>query len=135
MQKLCVLATSPRTENFHRCGNIMKFMLFLPTQVSSYTDYISLYSLFLLQREKGGQLGRELTSYLVHIIRSNCSDCKLTPSFLRRGLFLCHGNPTRATYRSTLINPSPTSQNATRLVGIIQSWCPRVPPSFWMVYW
>ena len=97
-------------------------MICLPTQVSSYTDYISLYSLFLLQREKGAQLERELTSYLVHIIHSNCSDCKLTPSFLRRGLFLCHGNPTRATYRSTLINPFLTSQNATQLVGIIQSW-------------
>ena len=36
-------------------------------------------------------------------------------------MFLCHGNPTKTTYRSTLVNPFPTT-NATQLVGIIQSW-------------
>ena len=37
-------------------------------------------------------------------------------------MFLCHGNPTKTTYRSTLINPFPTTTTAARLVGIIQSW-------------
>ncbi|CAI8036866.1 hypothetical protein GBAR_LOCUS20654, partial [Geodia barretti] len=65
---------------------------------------------------------KQLQAYLIQIIREACSDCyKLTPSFLRPGLFLCHSNPTKATYRSTLVNPFPTT-NSTHLVGIIQSW-------------
>ena len=36
-------------------------------------------------------------------------------------MLLCHGNPTKTTYRSTLVNPFPTT-TAARLVGIIQSW-------------
>ena len=36
-------------------------------------------------------------------------------------MFLCHGNPTKTTYRSTLINPFPTT-NSSQLVGIIQNW-------------
>ena len=36
-------------------------------------------------------------------------------------MFLCHKNPTRTTYRSTLINPF-VNTTATQLVGIIQSW-------------
>ena len=38
------------------------------------------------------------------------------------GMFLCHSNPTKTTYRSTLVNPFPTTTTAARLVGIIQSW-------------
>ena len=38
-----------------------------------------------------------------------------------RTVFLCHSNPTKTTYRSTLINPFPIT-NSTYLVGIIQSW-------------
>ena len=64
----------------------------------------------------------QLQSYLIQVIRKQCSDCyDLTPSFLRPGMFICHGNPTKTTYRSTLINPFPTT-TAARLVGIIQSW-------------
>ena len=64
----------------------------------------------------------QLQSYLIQVIRKQCSDCyDLTPSFLRPGMFLCHGNPTKTTYRSTLVNPFPTT-TAARLVGIIQSW-------------
>ena len=56
------------------------------------------------------------------MIQVICSDCyDLTPSFLRPGMFLCHGNSTKTTYRSTLVNPFPTTTSA-RLVGIIQSW-------------
>ena len=65
---------------------------------------------------------REIKSYLVEIIRKDCIDCfELTPSFLRPGVFVCHGNPSKITYRSTLVNPFPTT-TAVRLVGIIQSW-------------
>ena len=64
----------------------------------------------------------QLQSYLIQVIRKQCSDCyNLTPSFLRQGMFLCHGNPTKTTYRSTLVNSFPTT-TAARLVGIIQSW-------------
>ena len=80
-----------------------------------------------IQRVKTTRVESQLQSYLIHIIHSNCSECEgLTTSFLRRGLFLCHGNPTKATYRSTLVNPLPTT-NATRLVGIIQSWVSHGP--------
>ena len=71
----------------------------------------------------------QLQSYLIQVIRKQCSDCyDLTPSFLRPGMFLCHGNPTKTTYRSTLVNPFPTT-TAARLVGIIQSWV-STNPSF-----
>ena len=59
---------------------------------------------------------------LIKVMRKNCADChNLIPSFLRPGVFLCHGNPTKTTYRSTIVNPFATT-NATQLVGIIQSW-------------
>ena len=45
---------------------------------------------------------------------------------MRQGLFLCHGNPTTVTYRSTLVNPFST-QTSTHLVGIIQSWVSTSP--------
>ena len=61
-------------------------------------------------------------TYVIQTIRKNCAECyDLTPSFLRPGVFLCHHNPSKTTYRSTLINPIPTT-TAARLVGIIQSW-------------
>ena len=64
---------------------------------------------------------------MTRIIRERCSDCyKFTEAYLRRGLFLCHGSPTKVTYRTTLINPFPT-QTSTELVGIIQSWVSTSP--------
>ncbi|CAI8057262.1 hypothetical protein GBAR_LOCUS31214, partial [Geodia barretti] len=55
---------------------------------------------------------KQLQAYLIQIIREACSDCyKLTPSFLRPGLFLCHSNPTNTTFRSTLVNPFPTTNS------------------------
>ena len=57
--------------------------------------------------------------YVIQTIRKYCAECyDLNPSFLRPGVFLCHGNPSKTTYRST---PFPTTTTA-RLVGIIQSW-------------
>ena len=65
---------------------------------------------------------RELQFYFVEIIRNSCSECySLSQSFFRKGVFLCHGNPTKTTYRTTLVNPFPTT-NSIHLVGIIQSW-------------
>ena len=83
--------------------------------------------LYLLQKLKTADIESQLQSYLVQIIRNNCTKCEdLTPSFLRPGLFLCHGNPTKTTYRSALVNPFPTT-NSTQLVGIIQSWVSTSP--------
>ena len=64
----------------------------------------------------------QLHIYVIETIRKNCAECyEFTPSFLRPGVFLCHHNPSMTTYRSTLINPFPTT-TAARLVGIIQGW-------------
>ena len=81
------------------------------------------YNLVVLQFKKvAAIIERELQSYLVEIIRNSCSECyNLTQSFFRKGMFVCHGNPTKTTYRTTLVNPFPTT-NSTHLVGIIQSW-------------
>ena len=56
------------------------------------------------------------------VIREFCPDCsQFSPAYLRKGVFLCHRNPTQSTYRSSLINPFPTT-NSSSLLGIIQSW-------------
>ena len=89
--------------------------------VSQYYRFSSLLSQFF-QSVKTAGIRSQLQSYLINIIRNNCSECEeLTSSFLRPGVFLCHHNPSKTTYRSTLINPFPTT-TTTRLVGIIQSW-------------
>ena len=65
---------------------------------------------------------QELQTYMIKIIHSNCTECKpLTTSSFRKGLFLCHSNPTTTTYRTTLVNLFPAT-NSTDMVGIIQSW-------------
>ena len=76
----------------------------------------------LQQVEKIACIESQIQARLVRVIRETCSECfNLTTSFLRKGLFVCHGNPTKATYRSTIINPFPTTTSA-HLVGIIHSW-------------
>ena len=63
----------------------------------------------------------------VRIICELCPSCSLfTTACLRKGFFLCHGHPTQATYRSTLVNPFPTT-NSTALVDIIQHWVSTSP--------
>lgn len=63
-----------------------------------------------------------MKSRLIRVIHENCSDCfSLTTSFLRKGVFLCHGNPINTTYHSTLVNLFPTI-TAAQLVSIIQNW-------------
>ena len=85
-------------------------------------DSLSLTLFKSLQVMKTAGVRNQLQSYLIQVIRKQCSDCyDLTPSFLRPGMFLCHGNPTKTTYCSTLVNPFPTT-TAAHLVGIIQSW-------------
>ena len=83
-------------------------------------------SLLPVQIEKTDRIEVQLKS---RIIREYCIDCyKFTEVYIRQGLFLCHGNPTIVTYRSTIINPFPTT-NSTQLVGIIQNWV-STSPSF-----
>ena len=68
------------------------------------------------------KIASQIQARLVRVIRENCSEClNLTTPFMRKGLFVCHGNPTKATYCSTIINPFPTTTSAY-LVGIIQRW-------------
>ena len=74
------------------------------------------------QGEKKDRIEDEIKTHLVRIIRQNCTMCyDLTTAFLRKGSFLCQRNPTHFTYRSTLVNPFPTT-NSSELLGIIQSW-------------
>ena len=90
--------------------------------VSSIICFVTNARYFLQLKKIARTIEKQLQAYLIQIIREACSDCyKLTPSFLRPGLFLCHSNPTKTTYRSTLVNPFPTT-NSTHLVAIIQSW-------------
>ena len=84
-------------------------------------------SLHLLQLEKTSRIEDQLQSQLVLIIRERCPDCyTFSTHYLRPGHFLCHGNPTIATYCSTLVSPFPTT-NSTQLVGIIQNWVSTSP--------
>ena len=82
-----------------------------------------------LQLEKTGRIEHQLLSHLTRIIRERCTDCsEFSEVYLRRGFFLCHGNPTTVTYCSTLVNPSPTTHpNSTHIVGIIQTWISTSP--------
>ena len=98
---------------------------------NNYDAHLSLTLFKSLQVKKTAGVRNQLQSYLIQVIRKQCSDCYvLTPSFLRPGMFLCHGNPAKTTYRSTLVNPFPTTTTtAARLVGIIQSWV-STNPSF-----
>ena len=82
-----------------------------------------------LQLEKTGRIEDHLQSHLTRIIRERCTDCsEFSEAYLRRGVFLCHGNPTTVTYRSTLVNPSPTAHpNSTHMVDIIQTWVSTSP--------
>ena len=74
------------------------------------------------QGEKKDRIEDEIKTHLVRIIRQNCTMCyDLTTAFLRKGSFLCQRNPTHFTYRSTLVNPFPTT-NSSELLGIIQNW-------------
>ena len=82
---------------------------------------------YTVQLEKTGRIEDQVQSELALRIHENSTDYQtFTSAFLRRGLFLCHGNPTTVTYRSTLINPFPTA-TSTKLVGIIQSWVSTSP--------
>ena len=82
----------------------------------------------ILQAETTQSIEQQIQSQLIGIILKRCSDCSktLTTAYINQGVFLCHGNPTSATYRSSLINPFPTT-NASQLVGIIQSWVSTSP--------
>ena len=78
----------------------------------------------LLQLETRKRIEVHLHSHITRIIRERCTDCtEFSEVFLRQGVFVCHGNPTTVTYRSTLINPFPTNVTlASYMLGIIQNW-------------
>ena len=70
------------------------------------------------------KIEKQLQHILFEVIRRECSECSdLPPSSLAPGLFLCD---TPIVYRSTLVNPLPTT-NASHLVGIIQTWVSTEP--------
>ena len=100
--------------------------------MSSLTWSLSYHGRFALpslhpQLEKTGRIEDQLQSQLTLIVHERCTDCyTFSTAFLRQGQFLCHDNPTTATYHSTLVNPFP-STNSTQLVGIIQSWVSACP--------
>ena len=80
-----------------------------------------------LQFEKTRSIEKQLQVQLVRVLRKRCADCfDYSSAFLRLGMFLCRGNPTMATYRSTLVNLFATT-SAAQLVGIIQSWVSTSP--------
>ena len=82
---------------------------------------------YYLQVEKTNSIERQIQSQIVDIIRIQCATFyNFTTDYLRKGLFLCHIKPTMTTYRSTLVNPLPTT-TAAELVGIIQSWVSTSP--------
>ena len=76
---------------------------------------------------KTHSIEEQLLYQLVRIIRKRCTDCnEFTTAYIRQGLFLCHGNPTKTTYRSTIVSPF-SNVTATELVGIIQNWVSNSP--------
>ena len=84
--------------------------------------------IFLSQLETTERIGAQLQSHVTRIIREQCTNCtEFSEQFLRRGLFVCHGNPTTVTYRSTLVNPSPTNDTLSYMLDIIQNWVVTAP--------
>ena len=64
-----------------------------------------------------------MKSHVSCIIREHCKNCS---NFSES--FLCHGNPTTPTYRTTLVNPFHTNFiNSSHLVDIIQNWISTTP--------
>ena len=86
-------------------------------------------SKFFSQLETRQRIELQLHSRITRIIRERCTNCtEFSEIFLRQGLFVCHGNPTAVTYRSTLINPFPTNvAHSSYLLSIIQNWVLTAP--------
>ena len=77
---------------------------------------------FYTQLDKIGRIEVLLQMELLNIIHELCPECNdLTTAYLRKGVFLCHQNPTQTTYRSAIVNPF-SNTNSSSLVGIIQNW-------------
>ena len=80
-----------------------------------------------MQLETSSRIEAQLKSHVVRIIRDRCTDCTgFSELFLRRGVFVCNDNPTRATYRSTLINPY-SNTTSTQLLSYLQKWVSTAP--------
>ena len=83
---------------------------------------------FLLQLETRERIGAQLQSHVTRIMRERCTNCtEFSEQFMRQGLFVCHGNPTTVTYRSTLVNSSPTDEALSYMLDIIQNWVVTAP--------
>ena len=82
-----------------------------------------------MQLETKERIKLQLHSHITRIIRERCTNCtEFSEIFLRQGLFVCHGNPTTVTYRSTLINPFPTDvAHSSYMLSIIQNWVLTAP--------
>ena len=79
------------------------------------------------QPEKSGRIEHQLKSHIVRIIRDRCTECtELSEHSVRQGVFLCHSNPTTATYRSALFSTD-DSKNSSRLLNIVQNWVSTAP--------
>ena len=75
----------------------------------------------MFQEGQKNKVRNFLHSLIVDIIREGCNS---TEMFLSQGTLLCDCNPKMITYRTALINPSPTNHNLTSadMVQIIQEW-------------
>ena len=84
---------------------------------------------FISQLETKERIEVQLHSHITRIIHERCTNCtEFSEIFLRQGLFVCHGNPTTVTYRSTLINPFPTNDtHSSYMLSIIQNWVLTAP--------
>ena len=86
-------------------------------------------SFHFLKLETSTRVEAQLRSHVTRIIRERCSNCTMfSELFLRRGFFVCHGNPTTATYRSVLVNPFPSvPTHALYMMNIIENWILTAP--------
>ena len=98
---------------------IYEYYVVLVSAVSPIATCKNLLS--YIQVKKTNAIEEQLQFQLVRIIQKRCNDCyKFTSAYFRRGFFLCHDDPSKTTYRSTLI--STLAMNSKQLVDIIQEW-------------
>ena len=82
-----------------------------------------------IQHKKSSHIEYQLQSHIVRIIRDRCDNCTgFSVGYLRQGVFLCHNNPTTATYRSALVSPfSSDARNSSYFLSILQDWISTAP--------
>ena len=104
-------------------------------EVSGYNNY-DIHHYYIpfcipipIQHKKSYHIKYQLQSHIVRIIRDRCDNCtEFSDGFLRKGMFLCHNNPTTATYRSALVSPfSSDTRNSSYFLSILQDWISTAP--------